>query len=135
MPFTATVIDYDPASYPLSEWDNGHYRVYANTPDSDDYDPKDPGTPRYQQRPTDLTKLTLYPSQDLGEEISEELQVTGHASALLYARSAYVPAGTSWTFYSQQDFQGEVFEHSNESTVAHVLNFSELCSSVLRGTA
>ena len=125
MAFTVTITDYDPANYPLSEWDQSHHRVYA--------DPDDPGTPKYQHRPTDLTKLTFYGEPDLDGDVDDEVRVTGAASALLAARSAYIPAGASWTFYTEEAFQGEAYGCTNDSNTARVLNFDPQCSSVLRG--
>ncbi|MHA6765723.1 hypothetical protein [Streptacidiphilus sp. PAMC 29251] len=128
MAFTVSITDYDPANYPLSEWDQSHHRVYAD-PD----DPDDEGTPKYQHRPTDLTKLTFYGEPDLDGDIDDEVRVTGAASALLAARSACIPAGASWTFYTEEAFQGEAYGYTNDSNTARVLNFDPQCSSVLRG--
>ncbi|MFF3214492.1 hypothetical protein ACFYYB_28070 [Streptomyces sp. NPDC002886] len=126
MAFTVKITDYDPANHPLTEWDKSHHRVY--TDDSDEV-----GTPKYEHYPTDPTKLTFYPDTGLEGEIDNEHQVTGPASALLTAKSAYVPPGGSWTFYTEEDFHGEEYGYTNDSQIAHVLDFDPQCSSVLRG--
>ncbi|MFC1403266.1 MULTISPECIES: hypothetical protein [Streptacidiphilus] len=127
MAFNVTITDYDPANYPLADDDPANQPVYGE-------DGEEIGPPPYQRRPSDPTELTFYPETGLQSEIGDETHVSGPASALLAARSGYVPAGAAWTFYTEEDFKGEAYPYNNDSQIARVLDFDPQCGSVIRGT-